>query len=150
MVYFDTSFIAPLLRFESTSNAVRQFIAGLPSGESAISRWTQLEVSSLLARDVRMGSLSTDHARRIQLEFDQNIAESFLMLTPSRADFDLARHYLQRYESGLRSGDALHLAIGANNGAEIFYSLDRGLLRAAEYLGLPASSGIRLPGRGRR
>ena len=97
-----------------------------------------------------MGSLQADDAHRVQLEFDHNIAGSFLMLMPSEADFDLARQYLQRYESGLRSGDALHLAIGANNGAEMFYSLDRGLLRAAESLGLPASSGIRLPGRGRR
>jgi predicted nucleic acid-binding protein len=150
VIYFDTSFIAPLLRSEPTSEAVERFLAGIRAGEAAISRWTQLEFSSLLARDVRMGSLPADDADRIQREFDRDLAESFLMLMPSEADFDLARQYVQRYDSGLRSGDALHLAIGANNGAEIFYSLDRGLLRAAESLGLPASSGIRLPPRGRR
>jgi predicted nucleic acid-binding protein len=150
VVYFDTSLIVPYLLPEATSNDGRQFLSSLPSTSLAVSHWTRLEFSSFLAREVRMGGLSQEAAQRADAQFETVVGESFIVLTPSRADFDLARHYLQRYESGLRSGDALHLAIGANNGAKTFYSLDRGLLRAAEYLGLPASSGIRLPGRARR
>jgi predicted nucleic acid-binding protein len=73
------------------------------------------------------------------------IASTFLTLLPTGADFDLARRFLRNYETGLRSGDALHLAIASNHGAEAIYSLDRGLLRAGRHLGLPVESAGRLP-----
>ena len=52
MRYFDTSFLTPLIREEVMSSRVARFVAGLPTGELAISRWTEVEVASLLARDV--------------------------------------------------------------------------------------------------
>ena len=97
-----------------------------------------------------MGGLSLEAAQRADAQFETVVGGSFIVLTPTKADFDRAKEFVQHYDSALRSRDALHLAIGANNGAEIFYTLDRGLLRAAEFLSLPASSGIRMPGRGRR
>jgi hypothetical protein len=58
----------------------------------------------------------------------------------------LSESYVENFETGLRAGDALHLAIAANRRAETFYSLDRTLLRAGRLLDLPISSGgIRLP-----
>lgn len=150
MVYFDTSFIVPYFLPEATSDDIRRFLGGLPANELTISHWTRLEFSSFLAREVRVGGLSLDAAQRADSQFETVIGESFMVLTPSNADFSLAKEFLQHYDSGLRAGDALHLAIGANHGARIFYSLDRALLRAATQLGLPASSGVQLPTRGRR
>ena len=49
MLYFATSFLAPLILNELTSTAVEQFMAGLPAGELAVSHWTRVEFSSLLA-----------------------------------------------------------------------------------------------------
>jgi hypothetical protein len=63
MRYFDTSFLTPLVREEKTSSRIARFMAGLPAGELAISRWTEVEFASLLARDVRTGAIGSDKAR---------------------------------------------------------------------------------------
>lgn len=50
MVYFDTSFLAPLILQELTSAKVERFVIDLPVGQLATSHWTRIEFSSLLAR----------------------------------------------------------------------------------------------------
>ena len=145
MLYFDTSFLAPLVLEDSTSAKVERFVAGLPVGELAVSHWTRVEFASLLAREVRMGSLDGRTARDADDRFETMVTESFLVLLPNADDFDLARSYVRRHETGLRAGDALHLAIAKNRRAERVYSLDKALLKAGKALGLPVSAGIRLP-----
>ena len=146
MLYFDTSFLAPLILQEPTSADVEKFVTGLPAGELAISHWTRIEFSSLLAREVRMGGLDSRVARDADTQFDALVAESFIVLLPNADDFALARQNLQTYEAGLRAGDALHLAIAANRRADAFYSLDNALLKAGKLLGVPVSVGIRIAG----
>jgi len=58
------------------------------------------------------------------------------------ADFELAIHFLHQYKTGLRAGDALHLAISKNYDAKMLYTLDQGLLKAASILNIPAQLGI--------
>jgi predicted nucleic acid-binding protein len=111
MLYFDTSFLAPLILEEPTSSAVERFIAQLPAGALAISHWTRVEFSSLLAREVRMGGLEQQIAREADAQFEVIVAESFVVLLPSADDFNLAKLYLGNHDTGLRAGDALHLAI---------------------------------------
>jgi len=57
--------------------------------------------------------------------------ESLVILTPGPEDFVLAREYPERFDAGLRAGDALHLAIASNNKAQKRYSRDRALLKSA-------------------
>jgi len=142
MVYFDTSFLAPLLLEEAASDAVERFVAGLPTGTLAISHWTRVEFASLLAREVRMGGLDHPTASEVDAEFEAVVAESFIVLLPSVRDYALARQYLGQRDTGLRAGDALHLAIAQNNRAEAVYSFDKTLLRAGATLGLPVGIGI--------
>ncbi|MBF0391963.1 MAG: pilus assembly protein, partial [Alphaproteobacteria bacterium] len=49
MAYFDTSFLVPLLLPEATSDRIAAFMRDLPPGDLAISHWTRVEFSSLLA-----------------------------------------------------------------------------------------------------
>lgn len=142
MRYFDTSFLAPLIIEERTSAHIARFVSGLPATELAISRWTELEFSSLLARDVRMGALRGDEAREADAMFEDMVRQSFVVLSPGADDFALARRYLQNYETGLRAGDALHLAIAGNSQADVIYSLDKSMVKAGKVLGLPISMGI--------
>lgn len=142
MRYFDTNILVSLILPESTSMRITQFVAGLPSGGLAISHWTRVEFSSMLAREVRMGGLDAKAARDADRLFEKTVAESFAVLLPRVAEFELARQYLARYESGLRAGDALHLAIASNHHASAIYSLDRTLIKAGKMLGLPVSAGI--------
>ncbi len=145
MYYFDTSFLVPFFVDEPTSTRVEQFLKRQPKELATISQWTCIEFSAAIARLVRIGRMTTDRATTVESTFDSLAIESFLMISPTSKDFELARRFLRRYESGLRSGDALHLAIASNHDARAIYSLDRGFLKAGQLLGLPVESGIRLP-----
>jgi predicted nucleic acid-binding protein len=143
MRYFDNSFLAPLLREEKTSSRIGRFMAGLPTDQLAIRRWTEVEFASLLARDVRMGVIGSDQARAAGALFEDVIQQSFVVLLPSADDYEMARRYLHNYETGLRAGDALHLAVAVNHRAKAIYSLDKTMIKAGKILGLPVSAGIR-------
>jgi predicted nucleic acid-binding protein len=147
MLYFDTSFLVPLILDEPTSNRIERFMSRQSAEDLAISHWTRVEFSSLLAREVRMGGLKRRAASDADAQFEELMAESFVVLSPTARDFDLAKEYLQRYRTGLRAGDALHLAIASNNRATAIYSLDRTLQSAGRKLRLPVRAGIRRGGR---
>ena len=142
MLYFDTSFLVPLILPEPTSDKIAAALKELPVEQFTVSHWTRVEVSSLLAREVRVGGLSAVAAAQADMRFEELVENSFAILLPNADDFSLAKQYLGRFETGLRSGDALHLAIARNHGATSIYSLDKTLLKAGAILGLPLSTGL--------
>jgi hypothetical protein len=144
MVYLDTSFVAPLVIAEEASDAVEAAVLKLKSGELTTSMWTQVELASLVSRKARMGELSASEAGAVHREFERILGESFLMILPTGPDFATASKYLATPKSGLRAGDALHLAIAANHGARKILTLDRGFLEAGRRLKLPVSHGIKI------
>lgn len=142
MLYFDTSFLAPLILPEATSEKIAAFVGELPAEQFKVSHWTRVEFSSLVAREVRMGGLDARSATQADGRFEAMIDASFTVLLPTADDFSLAKQYLGKFATGLRAGDALHLAVAKNHGAEAIYSLDKTLLKAGEILDLPVSMGI--------
>ena len=143
MVYLDTSFIAPLVIAENSSDAVEAFVLKVRPGELTTSMWTQVELSSMVSRKVRMGDLSDSQAEVVRREFDRVLGESFEMLAPTAADFAAAAKYLEIPKTGLRAGDALHLAIAANHRAKRILTLDQGFLEGGKLLNLPVTRGIK-------
>ena len=143
MVYLDTSFVTPLVIAENSSDAVEAFVLKVKPGELTTSMWTQVELSGLVSRKVRMGELSESQAEVVRREFDRVLGESFEILAPTEADFAAASRYLEMPKTGLRSGDALHLAIAANHRAKRILTLDRGFLEAGKLLKLPVARGIK-------
>jgi len=141
--YFDTSFLVPLILPEATSARISALFDGLPVQEFAVSHWTRVEFSSLLAREVRMGGLDSRKAARADAQFEAMLRESFTVLLPGANDFGLAKQYLAHFQTGLRAGDALHLAVAGNRQATTIYTLDKTLMKAGTVLGLPVSMGIR-------
>lgn len=144
MLYFDTSFLAPLILEESSSTKIEAFFAKLKADELYVSHWTRVEFASLIAREVRMGGLTEPDALLVIGQFDELVAESFQVLAPAVADYELAKAYIQHFATKLRAGDALHLAIASNHGAKSLYTLDAGLLNAAKLLKVHASRGIKV------
>lgn len=142
MLYFDTSFLAPLVLPELTSDRIAAFVRRLPVEELTVSHWTRVEFSSLIARDVRMSVLDAATGARADARFEAMVDASFAVLLPNAEDFGLAKRYLGKFNTGLRAGDALHLAIAGNRQAAAIYSLDKGLLMAGRLLDLPVSMGI--------
>ena len=146
MLYFDTSFLAPLFLEEATSAKIEQFMSRLPAGDLATSHLTRVEFSSLLAREVRTGGLDGKNALKADEQFESSITESFAILLPNVDDYDLAKDFLQKHALGLRTADALHLAVAKNHNAQAIYTLDKTFLKAGKALGLPVGTGIRLKG----
>ena len=143
MLYFDTSFLAPLILEEATSTKIEAYFAKLPAGELYVSHWTRVEFASLIAREVQMGGFAEPDALLAIAQFDELVTESFQVLAPAVADYELAKDTIQHFATKLRAGDALHLAIASNNGAKFLYTLDEGLLNAAKLMKVHASRGIK-------
>jgi predicted nucleic acid-binding protein len=143
MLYFDTSFLIPLVVPESTSAEVHRFVRTQAAFGLATSHWTRVESSSVLAREVRMKHYVASAALKVDGDLEALIRQSFLVLTVASDDLDSAKLLLQKYETGLRAGDALHLAIAKSKNAQAIYSLDDKMIRAGKLLGLPVSRGIR-------
>jgi predicted nucleic acid-binding protein len=141
MIYLDTSFIAPLVISEDASAAVEAAVLKVKPGELTTSLWTQIELASLVARKLRMGELTAAEAQAVRRELHTILDESFRLLVPTATDFATATRFLEMPRTGLRAGDALHLAITANHGAKKVWSLDQGFIKAGKQLKLPVSAG---------
>ncbi len=141
MRYFDTSFLVPLIIPEATSDSVYSCVRNFSTDNFAVSDWTRVEFASMLAREVRMGALNSNAAMEASRRFELTIAESFTVLLPDRKDFNTAREWLCHFETGLKAGDALHLAIAANHSADTIISLDKRMIASGKMLGLPISAG---------
>jgi len=138
MIYLDTSVLFPLFVRETSTHNVRRWFATLPVSELTISEWTRTEFMSGLGVRVRSGSTEGQVAQEIVKMFNKWAEESLVVLVPDREDFSLSSRYLERFELGLSAGDALHLAITWNRGAQKLYSLDQVLIRGARALKIPA------------
>jgi len=143
MLYFDTSFLVPLLLPEDTSDQIEHFFHQIPGDkELVVSEWTRVEYASVLSRLVRMGELGIENAQLCTERFSLLLNESFQVVLPSLADFDLCWKLLAPCNNHLRAGDALHLAIASGLKAEAIYTLDNGMLKEGRQLNLPVDRGI--------
>jgi uncharacterized protein len=146
MLYFDTSFLAPLFKPEASSLEIKRFMTELAPVQLAISSWTRVEFYSLLSKNVRMGLLPPVQADAAEAAFETFVARGCTMIDVARDDFNVAGHFLADRHSGLRAGDALHLAIASNHAIASIYSLDRIMIAVGRSLGLPMNIGFSTAG----
>ena len=137
MFYVDTSMLVSALTNENATATCQRWLAQVAPGELAISDWVVTEFSSALALKLRTGQLNVEHRADCLAEFSRLIEESFHIIAISRQDFRSAARYTDMHETGLRAGDALHLAICANHGFKLV-TIDQTLATAATKLGVPA------------
>lgn len=141
MIYLDTSFLAPFYIREATSTSVEAILTNIPTQELAISDWTIVEFASLVSRRIRTKESSLELMEAVMRLWKEDVTQSYIVFTVTNADFILASKYIEQWETGLRTGDALHLAIASNRGVTNLLSLDRGLINAARQLGIACDSG---------
>lgn len=144
MLYFDTSILAPLVKTEASSGKVVNLMAELAGDRLCTSQWTLVELASALAREVRMKATSPKSAQKSLHDFEAILDASFEIIVPDASDFSRAKDFVVRFETGLRGGDALHLAVAARRKVKAIYSLDKAFVKAGKKLGLPALTGIRI------
>jgi predicted nucleic acid-binding protein len=137
VLYIDTSVLVAALTREPRTSDIQDWLAAQPAGQLAVSDWVLTEFSSALSVKVRMGQLSPPDRAEVLAVFAELVEGSFEVLPVSRLDFRTAARFADQYATGLRAGDALHLAVARNHGTRI-RALDRRLVAAAEALGVSA------------
>jgi len=137
MYYLDTSLLVAALTAEPRSGSIQEWLVAREAGELFISDWVVTEFSSALSLKVRTGQLAAQQRAQVLAFFTSMAEQSFSVLTISRLDFRTAARFVEQYEVGLRSGDALHLAVAANHGLTLA-TLDMLMLRNADRFGVIA------------
>jgi predicted nucleic acid-binding protein len=138
VLYVDTSVLVAALTQEPRTPEIQEWLAAQPAGQLAVSDWVLTEFSAALSVKLRTGHLGlTDRAEALAV-FAELIEASFHVLPISRLEFLTAARFADQHATGLRAGDALHLAVAANHGARI-RALDHSLVAAAESLGVSAA-----------
>ncbi|KPV39949.1 twitching motility protein PilT [Thiohalorhabdus denitrificans] len=134
MLYLDTSLLVAALTNEPRTAEMQEWLANQDPADMVISDWVVTEFSGALSLKVRNGALPPEHRAEALAMFNSLVEESFARLSVSPQEFHTAARFADQHATGLRSGDALHLAIAANHGAHL-RTLDQGLAEAARALG---------------
>ena len=135
MHYVDTTVLVAALLNEVHTDLAQRWLGKQGAGQLLISDWVVTEFSAALSVKLRNGDIGADHRSLALALFTRVAEESFLTLPVSRSDFRAAARYADQHLSGLRAGDALHLAIAANHGA-CLHTLDKRLAQAGQGLGV--------------
>jgi predicted nucleic acid-binding protein len=136
MEYLDTSVLIAALTPGPATHEVQDWLARQAPDDLCVSDWVITEFHSALSIKVRTGQLDLADRAEVLATFRQLIEESFRVLPVERSDFMNAALFTEQTETGLRAGDALHLAVALSSGARLC-ALDRTLLDAAPRFGVP-------------
>jgi predicted nucleic acid-binding protein len=137
MFYLDTSVLVSLLVPEAASSQVRAWMQAHITSPLAISAWTLTEFASAIGIKQRTQQIPAALAADACAVMEQLARDSLVCLSPIKADYQQAAHWLGNASLGLRAGDALHLAIASRHVCSQIVSRDRTFVEAALALGLP-------------
>lgn len=136
MIYLDTNIVVALCAHEQDSDKIESAIASIEE-QLLTSECTRVEFTSAIGIKVRNRELTEALARRALADYYHAFEPGVAVVTPSREDYILAADYLQDLKRGLRSGDALHLAVAVNQKATRLLTLDKAFIKAARGVSLP-------------
>lgn len=134
MRYLDTSVLVAYLTHEPNSLVAEAFLLS-QGAPLAISTWTEVELFSALSHKIRTKQLTKLLADGIVRKYRQSILPHFRLLPIAEADYVRAAALLDGWQSSLRAGDSLHLAVSSARGATT-YTFDRGMAKAGALMGI--------------
>jgi|SRR5271165_645271 len=135
MLYLDTSLLVAALTNEAETGPMQSWLGQQPAEDLAISDWVATEFSSALSIKLRTGQIGVGDRAGALAMFGRLAIDSFTVVRVSRSQFRIAARFADQYALGLRAGDALHLAICADQGMTLC-TLDRRLFDAGSALGI--------------
>ena len=134
-VYVDASAWIALFANEPGSAELQDWLAG-EQGVLLTARWCVIEVASGLSIKVRRGELVQSQASQLMDAFEQLIKSQVRLLAEAASDYDLACSLCRNAASGLRAGDALHLAVASRAAASHLVTLDKVMAAYAKVMGI--------------
>lgn len=134
--YLDTSLLVPLYVQEARTADAQGWLAGLGKAPLRVSPWCVAEFSSALGLKARRGELTEIELGKAMAGFQHFVAHRARLVELVTQDFYRAGELCDRWQVGLRAGDALHLAVVERRGLTVC-TLDRGMWTGAQALGLP-------------
>lgn len=132
--YLDASVIVAAVTDEPHRLAVHSWMRA-HQNHLAISSWVLTEVASALSIKVRDLKLTEADKLTATGLVNRLRGAFFEHATVEEAHFFAARQLADRHETGLRGGDALHVAIAADYNF-ILVTLDKGMAKGARAVGL--------------
>ncbi len=140
----DTSVVIAALTSETHTIAAQDWLEAHRTAALWISEWGLTECSAALSFKLRTGQLSAERQMSARAALTRMVNETVFRVAVTSRQFQRAGELAARAESGLRAGDALHLATASDMGA-IMVTLDMGMARAAETLGITCELLTRSP-----
>jgi uncharacterized protein len=137
MLYLDTSLLVSLYATEPESERVERWVIDQDSTEFSLSEWVLTEVSSAFSLKLRREELSAESRDDAISAIERFAARSTRLLPIDNRHFRSANAFCRNFETGLRAGDALHLAIATSYHADIC-TRDFKFWKAAQALGYAA------------
>ena len=134
-LYVDTSVLVAALTREAETARMQAWLAAQSPDTLAISVWVVTEFSAALSIKLRNGDIDAAHRANALAAFARLSEENFALFGVSAVNFRAASLFADQSQLGLRAGDALHLAVCAEHGAELC-TLDRRLSGAGPALGV--------------
>lgn len=132
--YIDTSVLVAYYCPEPLSEKAEEFLIGHP--RPGISALSEVELLSAVSRKVREGGMSRKDGGRVIARFVAHANKHFYeYFSVEQYHFRLARDWIGLFDLGLRSLDALHLAVVSAEGM-VIVTADGGLSKSARALGL--------------
>jgi uncharacterized protein len=140
MLYLDTSILVAALTNEDLTERTLAWLRGVVGEPLAVSDWTRVELASAMAQKMRMRQLDENSRVAALSRFARMCEGSLTVFGVAASDFTAAARLTDNVASGLRAGDALHLAICLRNNATLC-SNDLGFLKACAAVGAMSMHG---------
>lgn len=135
MFYLDTSLLVAALTNEKRTRDVQSWLADQSPDQLTISGWVITEFSAALSMKLRTKQLTGENRADALAMFTRLQEETFTLLAMSQRHYLTAARFADQFNTGIRAGDALHLALAADHGARLI-TLDKGLAKAAKIMGV--------------
>ena len=136
--YVDTCLLLLLFLQDEGYPAAERWLACATDQSLWISHWGLLEFAGVVATRLRRGDLIPRRCDQIHAELELFRRERLALLEPRGEDVLKTCQLVQSHPvSGLRSGDALHLALASRHALPLV-SADQRLVRAAQRMGIAA------------
>lgn len=123
MLYVDTSVLVALCTNEAKTADVVRWYADCKD-ELVSAAWCVTEFASALGLKQRTNQLTADQANGAWVKFERVCANDLQLLPVEAATFHKAATLTMDPATGLRAGDALHLACAIGAGVQGLVSLD--------------------------